>query len=218
MKRVAIFVAVVLALALSLALNIKLAGMRVYRTLYYLPSITPGVASAMLWIVIFQPNFGPLNWVLTRFGLPKILWLLDPKWAKPALIIMALSHVGGNTPVMLAGLQGIPIHLYEAARMDGATSWHQFWHITLPLMTPVLFFVAITGIIGSFQVFTSAFIATSGGPQNATLFYVLLLFRSAFEDFKMGYSCAMAWVLFVVLLVFTLLQFWLGKKWVYYEA
>jgi multiple sugar transport system permease protein len=209
---------VILALLLSLALNINLRGIRLYRTLYYLPSITPAVASAMLWMLIFQPDFGLANWLLSRVGLPKLLWLLDPKLAKPALIIMSLSGVGGGTPIMLAGLQGIPVELYEAAKIDGANRWYQFWRITLPLMTPVLFFSTVTGIIGSFQVFTASYIATGGGPQNSTLFYVLLLYRQAFENFRMGYSCAMAWILFVVLLIFTLFQFWLGQKWVYYEA
>jgi len=209
---------VALALCLSLALNINLKGIRIYRTLYYLPSITPAVASAMLWLMIFQPEFGLANYVLASLGLPKLLWLLDPKLAKPALIIMALSGVGGGTPIMLAGLQGIPVSLYEAAEIDGAGRWHRFWRITLPLMTPVLFFSTVTGIIGSFQVFTASYIATDGGPQNATLFYVLHLYRNAFENFKMGLSCAMAWMLFVVLLILTILQFWLGQKWVYYES
>jgi len=209
---------VLATLAMSLALNMKVRGIRWYRTLYYLPSITPAVANALLWMLIFQPEFGIANFVLQKLGLPRQLWLLDIRLAKPSLIIMSLSLVGGSMPVMLAGLQGISTELYEAARIDGAGRWQLLRRVTLPLLTPVIFFITVTGIIGSFQVFTSAFLATNGGPQNATLFYVLLLYRNAFQYFKMGYSCAMAWALFVVILAFTVLQFWLSSKWVHYET
>lgn len=209
---------IAILMAMALALNSNLRWIRVYRTLYYMPSITPAVANALLWMVILQPEFGLANFVLAKLGLPKQLWLLDPRLAKPSLIIMSLSLVGGSMPVMLAGLQGISTELYEAAHIDGANKISSFQYITVPLMTPVVFFVMVTSIIGSFQVFTAAFIATDGGPENATLFYVLLLYRSAFQYFRMGYSCSMAWTLFAVILGFTVLQFWLSRRWVYYEA
>lgn len=206
------------ALLLALAMNMKIRGIYLYRTLYYLPSITPAVATALLWLVIFQPEFGIANYMLQKLGLPKQLWLLDPAQAKPILILMALWGVGGGMPIFLAGLQSIPRELYEAAEIDGSNHWNSFISVTLPLLTPVIFFSLITGIIGSFQIFTSAYIATDGGPENATLFYVLLLYRNAFQFFKMGYASAMAWLLFIIVLIFTVLQFRLAQRWVHYEV
>jgi multiple sugar transport system permease protein len=206
------------ALLLALAMNMKLRGMRLYRTLYYLPSIIPAVVTALLWLVLFHPEFGIANYVLQQVGLPKQIWLLDPQLAKPVLILMGLWGVGGGMPIFLAGLQAIPRELYEAAEIDGSSGWNSFINVTLPLLTPVIFFSVITGIIGSFQIFTSAYIATDGGPQNATLFYVLLLYRHAFQFFKMGYASAMAWLLFVIILLFTVIQFRLAQRWVYYEV
>lgn len=206
------------ALLLALAMNLPLRGIRLYRTLYYLPSITPAVATTLLWLLIFQPEFGVANYLLRQVGLPKQLWLMDPDLAKPILILIALWGVGGSIPIFLAGLQAIPPELYEAAEIDGSNRWNSFRRVTLPLLTPVIFFSVITGIIGSFQVFTSAYIATDGGPENATLFYVLLLYRNAFQYFKMGYASAMAWLLFVIVLLFTILQFRLARHWVHYEV
>lgn len=206
------------ALVLAIAMNLPLRGIRLYRTLYYLPSITPAVATTLLWLLIFQPEFGVANYLLRQVGLPKQLWLMDPDQAKPILILIALWGVGGSIPIFLAGLQAIPRELYEAAEIDGSNSWNRFMRVTLPLLTPVIFFSVITGIIGSFQVFTSAYIATDGGPENATLFYVLLLYRNAFQYFKMGYASAMAWLLFVLVLLFTILQFRLARHWVHYEV
>lgn len=206
------------ALLLALAMNMQIRGIRVYRTLYYLPSITPAVATTLLWLVIFQPEFGIANYLLLQLGLPRQVWLLDPMLAKPVLIMMSLWGVGAGLPIFLAGLQSIPRELYEAARIDGSNRWNVFWHITLPLLTPVIFFSVVTGLIGTFQVFTNAYIATDGGPENATLFYVLLLFRNAFEYFRMGYASAMAWVLLVIVLALTVLQFRLARRWVHYEV
>lgn len=206
------------ALGLSMAMNLKIRGMRFYRTVYYLPSITPVVATTLLWLMIFQPEFGVANYVLQKFGLSKQLWLLSPEQAKPVLLLIALWGIGGGMPIFLAGLQAIPREFYEAAEIDGSNYWNSFIHVTLPLLTPVIFFSVITGIIGSFQVFASAYIATAGGPENATLFYVLLLYRNAFEYFKMGYASAMAWVLFIIVLVFTIFQFRLARRWVHYEV
>ena len=207
-----------MALLLAIMLNVKVRGIALYRTIYYLPSVTPAVASAMLWLWIFNPEFGLANALLVKLGLPKQLWLMDPVLAKPAFIVMSLWGVGGAMVIFLAGLQGIPSELYEAASIDGANGWQRFRFITIPMLTPIIFFNLIIGLIDSFQIFTSAFIMTNGGPQNKTLFYVLYLYRNGFQYFKMGYASALAWVLFVIILLFTLLQFKLSKRWVYYET
>jgi len=178
------------------------------------------VATALLWGWVFNANFGILNNALRSAGLrhpPE--WLQDPTWALPAFILMSLWGIGGGRMIIfLAGLQGIPDSYYEAAEIDGAGALSKFRHITLPMLTPVIFFNMVLGVVGSFQVFTAAYIMTGGGPANATLFYVLYLFRQAFEEFRMGYASAMAWVLFLILLAFTAVQFWQSKKWVYYES
>ena len=168
--------------------------------------------------MIFQPEFGVANYVLQKFGIPKQLWLLSPEQAKAVLILIALWGIGGGMPIFLAGLQAIPREFYEAAAIDGSNHWNSFLYVTLPLLTPVIFLSVITGIIGSFQVFASAYVATAGGPENATLFYVLLLYRNAFEYFKMGYASSMAWVLFIIVLIFTIFQFRLARRWVHYEV
>ncbi len=206
------------ALCLALLLNQKVKGMAVFRTIFYLPSIVPVVAMAIIWIWMLQPRFGLVNLFLGLFGIRGPEWLGDPRWSKPALILMSLWGSGGSMIIYLAGLQGIPQQLYEAAELDGANVFQRFAHITLPMLTPTLFFTLIMGIIGSFQTFTQAYIMTGGGPVNSTLFYVLYLYRQAFEYFRMGYASAMAWVLFVVIFVLTLLIVGSGKHWVYYEA
>ena len=206
------------ALLTAMLLNTKIRGIALYRTVYYLPSVTPVVASAILWLWIFNPQFGLANAVLKIFGVPPQLWLLDPKLAKPAFILMSLWGVGGPMVIFLAGLQGVPVELHEAASIDGASTLQRFWRITLPMITPVIFFNLLIGLIDSFQIFSSAFIMTNGGPQNRTLFYVLYLYQNGFQYFQMGYASALAWVLFVIVLLFTLLQFKLSKSWVYYET
>ena len=205
-------------LSLALLLNQKVKGLPIFRTLFYLPSVTSGVAVALLWKWIFNPEFGIANAILGWFGLPALQWLSSPNWAMPALIIMSLWGVGGGMLIYLAGLQGIPAQLYEAAELDGAGTWSCFINITLPMLSPTLFFQLITGIIGSFQIFTQAFVMTNGGPVNATLFYVLYLYRNAFQWWKMGYASALAWFLFIVILLLTLLQFKLSKRWVNYDV
>ncbi len=206
------------ALLVALLLNVKVRGVGVYRVLYYIPSIMPAVASAFLWMWIFNPNYGLANALLNMVGLPPQKWIFDEALAKPSFVIMALWGLGSSMLVFLAGLQGIDKVLYEASDIDGANSWTKFWRITLPMMTPVLFFNLIIGIIGSFQVFTTAFVATKGGPNNATLFYVLYIYRQGWEFTKMGYASALAWVLFIVVLLVTLTQFKLAGRWVYYET
>jgi multiple sugar transport system permease protein len=208
------------SLMLAVFLNQKVRGLALYRTLYYIPSLVPAVATALLWNYVFNANFGILNNSLRSAGMSNPpQWLQDPNWALPAFVIMSLWGIGGGRMIIfLAGLQGIPDSYYEAADIDGAGALSKFRHITLPMLTPMIFFNMVLGIIGSFQVFTAAYIMTGGGPANATLFYVLYLFRQAFEEFRMGYASAMAWVLFIILLVCTGIQFWQAKKWVYYEG
>lgn len=214
---VSVPVSLLLGFALALLLNTAVRGITVFRTIFYLPSIVPAVANAVLWAWIFNTEFGLANAGLHAIGLPKIKWLQDPEWALPAMILVALWGFGGGMVIYLAGLQGIPRSFYEAADIDGAGRWAKLRHITIPLMSPVLFFNLIIGIIGSYQVFTQARLITSGGPQNATLVYVLYLYRTGFENLKMGYAAALAWLLFAIIMLLTLFVFkYIGSR-VYYE-
>lgn len=208
----------VTALLAALLLNAKVVGIKTYRVIFYVPSIMPAVATAFLWMWIFNPNYGLANALLDLVGLPPQKWLFDETLAKPSFVLMALWGLGSAMIVFLAGLQGVDPVLYEAADIDGASGWTKFWRITLPMLTPVLFFNLIIGIIGSFQVFTTAYIATNGGPSNATLFYVLYIYNQGWKFAKMGYASALAWVLFVLVLLLTLVQFKLANRWVYYET
>jgi len=208
----------VLGLALALLLNANVPGLTVWRTLYYMPSVVSGVAVSVLWSYIFNPRFGIINWILSWFGIHGPGWLSSVDWALPALIIMGLWGVGGGMIIYLAGLQSIPTPLYEAATIDGANKWHQFWRITLPLITPVIFYNLVIGIIGSFQYFTQAFIMTDGGPANATLFYNLYLYKNTFRYSRLGFGSAMAWFLLFIVLVMTMLVFRSSAAWVYYEG
>ncbi|MCX7795778.1 MAG: sugar ABC transporter permease [bacterium] len=188
------------------------------RAIYFLPSILPGVASTLIWMYLFNPEYGIVNWVLTSLGFPKVLWLQDPKTSKITLAFLGLWGVGGNLPLFLGALKGIPDQLYEAARIDGSGNWACFRYITLPMLTPIIFFNIVTSIIGTFQVFTSAYIATGGGPEDSTLFYVLHLYNNAFSFFKMGYASSLAWILFLILFLLTIIQFRLSRYWIYYEV
>lgn len=214
-------ISVPLSLALSFAvamlMNVKVRGIAFFRMLFYMPSIVPAVANAVLWVWVFNSEFGLLNVALGWLGLPKVLWLQDPSWAMPALILMSMWGIGGSMVVYLAGLQGIPQHLYEAAEIDGANYWHRFRHVTIPMMSPVIFFNLVMGLIAALQTFTQGYLMTKGGPQNATLFYGLYIYQSAFRDFKMGYAAALSWVLFAIVLAFSLFVFrYLGRM-VHYE-
>jgi multiple sugar transport system permease protein len=206
----------VFAFMLALLLNLKIRGVALFRTIYYIPSIVPVVASSVIWLILFRTHNGLVNQLLGLVGIEPIQWLTRPEWAKPALIIMSLWGFGGQMVIYLAGLQGIQEELYEAAEIDGAGSWKKLIHITVPLMTPVIFFNLIIGIIGAFQVFTSAFIMTNGGPLNATLFYMLHLYNNAFGYYRMGYASALALILFVIILVFTVLLNASSERWVFY--
>lgn len=207
----------VLSFLLALLINTKVRGIALFRTIYYLPTIVPAVASAVLWAWILNTDFGLLNGLLNYFGIAKIAWLQEPEWALPALILMSLWGVGSAMIIFLAGLQGIDDIYYEAAKMDGAGRWGQMWHITIPMMSSVIFFNLVLGIIGSFQVFTAGYLITAGGPQNATLFFVLYLYRQGFQYLKMGYAAALSWVLFFIILIFTAIIFGTVGRKVYYQ-
>ncbi|GAB4564021.1 MAG: sugar ABC transporter permease [Anaerolineae bacterium] len=205
------------ALATAILMNQRVPAVAVFRTLYYLPSVTSGVAIAIMWLWLFNPQVGLVNYLLSLVGIKGPGWLASRTWAMPALIIMSLWGIGGSMIILLAGLQGIPEHLYEAARIDGANKWHEFRHVTLPMLSPVLFYVIVISIIGSFQIFENVYVMTQGGPGTATLVYVLHLYRNAFEYQKMGYASAMAWILFLIILGLTWLQLRTSRYWVYYE-
>lgn len=206
------------SLLAAILLNQKLRGVTVFRTLYYLPSVTSGVAVAILFSWIYNPEFGILNHLLSLVGIEGPKWLFDEHWAMPALIFMSLWGIGGNMVIFLAGLQDIPQTLIEAARLDGANWWAEFRHVVVPMISPVIFLVIITSTISAFQVFLQPYVMTGGGPGNATLVLVLYLYQNAFLWWKMGYGSSMAWVLFVVILSLTLIQFRLAGYWVYYEG
>ena len=207
---------------LAVLLNQKIPGVNLWRTIYFLPSIIAGVAVTLLWVRILNPRMGILNPFLQNvLGIQNPPgWLQDPDWAVPALVIMSLWGVGGSMIIYLAGLQGIPTDLYDAAKVDGANAWQRFWNVTFPMMTPVLFYNLVLGMIGTFQYFTEVYVATSGtgGPQRATLFYNLYLYQNAFRYFDMGYASTMAWILFIIVLLLTALIFRSSDAWVYYEG
>jgi len=205
------------AFILAVLLNQRIRGRAIYRTVYYLPSVTPAVASAVVWLQILNQEYGVLNQVLSWFGIAPVSWLYNPPYTKPAFILMSLWSVGPQMIIFLAGLQNVPQELMEAAEIDGANAWRRFWRVTVPLVSPVIFFNLVMGFIGSFQVFTASFIMTRGGPQDATLFMVLYIWRNGFEYFKMGYAATLAWVLFWIIMFFTAIQFKLSNRWVYYE-
>ncbi|MDI9546129.1 MAG: sugar ABC transporter permease [Chloroflexota bacterium] len=205
-----------LLLAVLLNQNIKLKSF--IRTVFYLPSVVSGVAVAMLWLWIFNSDFGLLNLILNLFGIPGPAWLSDTRYVLAAFVIMSLWGVGGSMVIYLAGLQGVPTDLYEAAEVDGANSLTRFWYITLPMISPVIFFNLVMSIIAALQIFNQAYIMTQGGPQNASMFMMLYLYFNAFEYFKMGYASALAWLIFFYILALTLLVFRSSSHWVFYTG
>jgi len=207
-----------LGLAVAMLLNAAVRGLSVFRTIYYLPAVISGVAVAMLWRWIFSPDFGLLNLGLAAIGIEGPNWLNSRQWVIPSFVIMSLWGVGGSMVIYLAALQGVPTQLYEAALIDGASWWRRTRHITLPMISPVLLFQFIVLVIGAFRFFEGAYLMTEGGPANASLFFMLYLFRQGFQYFRMGYASALAWLLFVVVLVLTLLILRSSQAWVYYET
>jgi multiple sugar transport system permease protein len=224
-------VVMVAAIALAMLLNQNLLGEKAFRTIIYLPNVLSGIAAIFLWQWILSPN-GLFNRGLDQVGINGPSWFFDPNWTKPGMVVMGMWWIGGNVLIYLSGLKGIPKELYEAAEIDGASSWPKFRHITLPLLTPVIFFQVVTGIIGAFQIFTTAYILSDaakgtegrfGGPGMSLLFYVLYLYNRAFGRigvgvYQMGYASALAWILFVIILTITFIQLRLAKRWVFYET
>ena len=216
----------VLALGLAMLVNHRLRGVNFFRTAFFLPNVVAGIAMLLLWKWLFDPNFGLINlfldWtglmvVFEWIGLGRPQWISSRAGAMPGMIFMSIWGLGGSMMIFLAGLQNIPRELIEAAELDGAGPWKRFRYVTLPLLTPTIFFLTMVGVIASLQIFNQAYVMTQGGPAHATLFYVLYLFQTAFERFQMGYACAMALVLFIITLIVSLIQLAIGKKWVHYQ-
>lgn len=207
-----------IALTIALLLNHQIRGLAIFRTAYFLPTITSTAAMAVVWLWIYHPDFGLANWVLDLIGLPRLRWLSDPRWSMPALIIMGIwKGVGYNIIIYLAGLQNIPQHLYEAARIDGADSWACFRHITWPLLTPISFFILIIAVINSLKAFAQMHVMTEGGPLGSTTVIAYYLYQHGFQFFNLGYASAVACILFVILLALTLIQFKFLSPRVHYQ-
>ncbi len=213
-----VVIGMIAAFLVALLMNQRIPGIYLFRTIYYLPSSISGVPVALLWMWIFNPEFGILNTALRFFGIQGPQWLFDPHWVIPAFIVMSLWGIGGGMVIFLAALQGIPQHLYEAAELDGAGAFTKLLNVTLPMISPVILFNLVMSIIGSMQTFTQGFVMTQGGPANASLFYVLYLYRNAIGYFKMGYGSAMAWLLLVIILALSGLVLRSSPLWVYYEG
>jgi len=210
---------IIFGVALALLLNMRLRGMHLFRTLFYIPAVLSGVAIALMFMWVLQPDYGAVNSALALVGIEGPGWFWDPAWALPSIVLMSLWRAGATGGVIyLAGLQNISPHLYEAARVDGATAWHRFWRITLPLLTPTIFFQLVVGLIDAFRVFAEVYVITQGGPLQATFFYMLYLFQVGFQDFHMGYASALAWVLILITALVGVITFKTSDRWVYYEA
>src|SRR5207253_628023 len=213
-------VTLVLSMLLALLLNERLPGITFFRALYYVPSLVPAVANSILWISLFDAQYGIINGSLRAAHLPGVNWLTDPNWVKPAIIISMLWGVGGSMIIYLAGLQNIPEHLYESAKIDGAGTLRRFWHVTLPMLTPTILFQLIIGLISYFQLFDAAYVMTNGGPGDASTTFMFYLWRNAFgsEENQMGYASAQAWILFVIVVFCAWLVFKSAARWVFYEG
>ncbi len=204
------------ALLMALLLNMKFRGRSVVRTIFYIPSIVPAVAAAGIWMYIFNPYNGFLNQIVPAFGMDPQMWIYSPTQVIPCLVVMTAWGAGGTAVIYLAALQGVPQILYESVSLDGGNAFDRFFHITVPMISPIIFYNVIMGVINSMQIFTQGYIMTKGGPNNNSLFYVLLLYKRAFEQTTMGIACAMAWILFVILGILTVINFAISNKWVYY--
>lgn len=207
------------SLVLALLLNNPIRGIAIYRTIFFLPSLMPMVAASILWMWMYSGESGIINTALAQIGIDGPAWMADPGWAKTAIIIMAAWSAGNAMVIFLAGLQDVPTSLHEAAVIDGANWWQRLIHVTLPTISPVIFFNVLMGLIGGFQVFTQAFVMTdgTGAPEQSTLFYVLQLYNVGFGDLRMGYASAMAWVLFIIIFVLTAVLMRLSKRFVSYD-
>jgi multiple sugar transport system permease protein len=215
---VSVPVATVLSMAIAVLLNQNIKFQGIFRTLYYLPAVVSGVAVALVWVWVLHPDYGLSAVIFGALGVPSPRWFWSEQWALPALMLVALWGTGTNMLLYLAGLQSVPTQLQESARIDGAGPVRVFFFITVPMLTPTIFFNVILNIIGSFQVFVPAYVITQGGPNNATLTMVLLVYEKAFQNFHFGYASSIAWVLFLIILVFSLLVFRSSDRWVYYEG
>ena len=209
---------IVLAFFLAVLLNQKIKGLPIFRTIFYLPAIVPVIASSILWLWLFNPDFGLLNAAADFLHLPRSQWIYGEGSVVPSLILMSLWAVGPMMIIFLAGLQGVSRQLYEAVAIDGGNALHKLWHVTVPMVTPTILFNLVLAIIGAMQTFTQAYIMTQGGPNNASLFYVLYLYRKAFQDSDMGYASALAWVLFILIAVLSFAVLRTSNRWVYYEG
>lgn len=214
----AVPLATVVGIGLAMLLNTKVRGLSFFRTIYFLPSITPVVATAIVWLWMFDPINGVINYMLDLVGIHGPGWMGSPQWSKPALILMSMWGVGGAVVIYLASLQDVPRELLEAAELDGANSGQKIRHVTLPMISPVILFNVITGIIGAFQYFTEAFVMTggTGSPADSTLMMSIYLYQSAFQYFKLGYASAQAWMLFLIVIAFTVVLFRVSGRLVYY--
>ena len=215
----------IVSFLVALLLNQGVRGISVYRTIWYLPALVPAAAAAALWRWILNRDFGIVNELLYRLNLPTPGWLVEPEWTIPTLALVALwTGLGGTMLIFLAGLQGVPTHLYEAAALDGASTWRRLWNITIPMMSPIIFFNLVLGIISSFQAFTTVYLiytptgGGSAGPSDSGLLYLVYLYRNAFEYFRVGYAAALSWALFLIIVLLTLILFRLQRRWVYYES
>ena len=204
------------AFLIALFLNQKIRALPVFRTIFYIPSLVPLIASSVLWIWIFNPDFGLLNALLGWFGIPKLQWIYGSDSVIPSLIIMSIWDIGPLMIIFLAGLQGVPRQLYEAVEVDGGNALHRLWHVTIPMVTPTILFNLILSIIGSMQTFVQPYVMTQGGPNNASLLYVLYLYRKAFQQSQMGYASALAWILFVIIAALSFFVFRTSSRWVFY--
>jgi len=214
----AVPIGVVVAMGLALAMNQPLPEVPIYRAILYLPSVIPLFTLSFIFLILMNPTQGIFNQILLRLGLPNVNWFGDPAWTKLAFVFLAQFGAGQVALIFLAGLKGIPVTLYEAAKIDGAGVWSRFWNITIPMMTPVILYDLILGLSLGLQVFTQAYIITQGGPADASRFYVLYLYDNAFRYGKMGYASALAWVLFVITFVLAMLVFRWSRRWVHYET
>ena len=210
-------IGIVCGFLLAYMLNMNVPGMKGWRTLYYLPSLISGVVVAMLWRGLFDDQYGVINFLIRQFGGSAPKWLLDPKYTLYCFLFLSVWGCGGGMIIYLSGLQGIPTELYEAAELDGCNRWQQLWHVTIPQMTPILFYQLIMGIIGTFQYFAEPMVLTKGGPAHSTEFFNLYLYNNAFKYQKMGYASALAWILFVIILILTMLVFKSSDMWVFYD-